>query len=404
MNNTKNSTVTVRVACAIVFLVFVFCYIYCFQTDLLAFAQHVWAGGKTRWNAFVGAAVITLLLYLVHVAVSSLSRMPQRVESLTYLPSFLLLSALTGISPDSSVGIPLVGVNTWVCLLLFPLSLLLIKVVEGDNQIKIPRNINTHVSKVSLCNFGVLALLMLLTIGLSNTDRTLHLRLKMERHINEKMYDDALKMAKMGDANDSSMTMFCALALSKRGLLGENFFEYPVVMSSSALLPKTNALYSSDTDNMASWKDSRFIYNKDEVLWRQLGGIPAEKVTSTVDFLHLLQRKNVARPAVPDYILTAYLMDGQLKEFVSEIGKYYDLNTDKLPKHYKEALVLYTHLHSNRILTYENSTLDADYVDFLKLERMKYSTHAERDYALRKAYLGTYWHYYYQKTKCKNHR
>lgn len=392
----KNSTATIRVACAIVFLIFVFFYIYCFQTDILAFAQHVWSGGKTHWNGIVGASIITLILYLVHMAVNAICSLPKRVYALSFLPSFLLLSALTAVNPDKSVGVSMAGWSMWMCFPLLIFSLFLLKFVSGYEKFESPVHSTSILSSVSAYNFTILSVMMLLTFVIGNTDRNLHQRLKMERYVSEKRYDDALTVAKRGDGTDASMSMLCALSLSKKGELGEKLFEYPIVMSSSALLPATNALFLGNTEG-DDYTICRFLFTDNARLWKQLGAYPAMKIKNTVDFLHLIQRVGKARPALPDYILSAYLMDGDLKGFASEITKYYDITEDKMPKHFKEALVLYTHLHSSRVLTYKSNILDADYEDFLKLERAKYLSERERDYTLRKAYFGTYWYYHYAK-------
>lgn len=401
MSNTKNSTATIKVASAIVFLVFVFCYIYCFQTDLLAFAQHVWSGGKTHWNGIVGASVITLILFLIHVALNAVNILPNRLHSLTYLPSFLLLAALTSIDPQSCVGAPLLGVSTWICCALFVLSVIFIKLINGYESFESVGESTSLLSHVSLCNFFLMVLMMMITMGIGNTDRKLHLRLAAERFVSEKKYDDVLRMVKKGDGTDRTMTMFCALALSKNNTLGEKFFEYPNCKTSRALLPTTKTLENASEKNDEGYKieNSGFLFSDDARLWRQLGAYPRNDIESTVDFLHLLQRKGMARKAVPDYILTAYLMDCDLYSFASEITKYYDLENDELPKHFKEALILYTHLHSSRVLTYHHNALDADYEDFVKIQRKKYQKKGEREFALKKAYQGTYWYYYYMNSR-----
>ena len=69
---------------------------------------------------------------------------------------------------------------------------------------------------------------------------------------------------------------------------------------------------------------------------------------------------------------------------------------DELPKHYREALVLYTHLFSQRQLMYTNSATETDYREFQKLMRSKRKNKAEHDNALKTAYFGTYWWYYFK--------
>ena len=48
--------------CAIVFLTFSFVWLYCFQADVLAAAQHVLSKGLTSYKPLVGALLITLVL------------------------------------------------------------------------------------------------------------------------------------------------------------------------------------------------------------------------------------------------------------------------------------------------------------------------------------------------------
>jgi len=104
------------------------------------------------------------------------------------------------------------------------------------------------------------------------------------------------------------------------------------------------------------------------------------------------------RPAT-DYILCGYLLDKNLDGFVNEVRRRYNLSSPSLPKHYREALTLYTHLRSNPILVFHNEVMDADYADFQKLVR-KYSNAEERESHVRDSYGGTYWFYYfYHKNK-----
>lgn len=378
-------------ACAIVFIGFVFCYVYFLQTDLLAYAQHVWSGGKTRWNGMVGAVIITAVLYIIQVLVASLNTLPQRLYSLSFLPSMLLLAALASVNPESSVGIVLLTPYSWVALVGVIVSLIVIFALKGSSAVERPVVSSSLFSDVSMKNFALMALMMFVVVGFGNTDRTFHQRLRMERLVYTGQYDEALEVARKSDGSDASMTMFSAYALMRKGELGESMFEYPVVTSSEALLPMRKG------NDIPCTEQSRFLFTSNERLWNNIGGVPAEEMT-VVDFLNLVQKRGIARRAVPEYILTAYLLDCDIKTFASEIGKYYDITKDPLPKHFREALVLYTHQHSQRVLTYHSSVLDADYEDFLKLERKKYSSTREKMNVLGNSYLGTYWYYFFKQT------
>lgn len=70
-----------------------------------------------------------------------------------------------------------------------------------------------------------------------------------------------------------------------------------------------------------------------------------------------------------DYLLSGYLLDKNLDSFVREITRHYAVNDSvSLPKHYEEALLLYTHLHSTPYIIYKNDVLNADFQDYQKLE------------------------------------
>ena len=68
--NKNSSTVAIRLMCAIVFLTFSFVWLYCFQADVLAAAQHVLSKGLTSYKPFVGAVLITLVLQVLQLPLS----------------------------------------------------------------------------------------------------------------------------------------------------------------------------------------------------------------------------------------------------------------------------------------------------------------------------------------------
>lgn len=98
--------------------------------------------------------------------------------------------------------------------------------------------------------------------------------------------------------------------------------------------------------------------------------------------------------SVTDYILCGYLLDKNLDGFVNIIKNKYNLSSPALPKHYREALTLYTHLRSNPVLIFHSEIMDADYADFQKLEE-KYNNKSERFSYVKDTYGETYWFYYF---------
>ena len=70
----KNSTIIMRVMCAILFLVFTFSYLFYYQADILAVGQHVLSKGQTRYDRTIGALLITTVLYMVQLVVLAITK------------------------------------------------------------------------------------------------------------------------------------------------------------------------------------------------------------------------------------------------------------------------------------------------------------------------------------------
>ncbi len=422
----KNSTATITVACAFVFIVFVFCYLYFMQADILALSQFAWSGGQTHYNAVIGAVLLTMVFFIIRIGVSSFTDFPRRLHSLVYFPSLVMLGTLTGgtMQEDGTVTI---GTKIWLSVALLVLFAMTARPLSKYRPYESPLSSVSLFSQASWMNVGLLVLMFMMCLAFGNTDRMTHHKLLMERYVAQGKYDRALLVAEYDRETDSVMTMLRAYSLSVQGKLGERIFTYPLCGGSRALLPAVS-------------RRERLAFTSDAPLWKHLGAAPRGTVKDAVEFLRLLQRQKKATPAVDDYLLTAWLLDGNLKGFAHAVTQCYDMRTDEeralaaenlekrrkvlarkigekeaadsvrevlltpsgaprkqmadLPRHYKEALVLYTHLNTVRVLTYHDSVTDADYEDFLKVSRAGYPSPAVRKAALRDAYFGTYWYYY----------
>ena len=127
-------------------------------------------------------------------------------------------------------------------------------------------------------------------------------------------------------------------------------------------------------------------------LYKFIGARPVGRM-SPVRYLQLVERRDtVVNKTVGDYLLCASLIDRQLDRFVAMLGRYYAID-DHLPKHYREALTLYTHLRSHPLVVYHNSVMDEDYANLTELER-QYADETERKGKVEEQYRGTYWYYY----------
>jgi hypothetical protein len=119
---------------------------------------------------------------------------------------------------------------------------------------------------------------------------------------------------------------------------------------------------------------------------------------TTTRYLELMQRRDtIDDKHIADYQLCGLLIEKRIDDFVRLLRRYYSesdtLIIDQLPRHYREAMTLYTHLRSRPVVIYQNSVMDEDWKNLQELEA-KYPDATERKGKVEEQYRGTYWYYY----------
>lgn len=364
METRKNSTTKMQIACAIIFITFTYVYLAYYQADVLAVAQHVLSGGMTDYSYAFAPFLITLVFFLLQVGAYALTRVKRRFHGLTYFPSFLFLAMITDIPNNIDVHHSLGA--WWVVI---PLGLILWGGIMWVARQLEPMETEPHsygwFSRYMWLNILQMLVMAILVIFISSSDRLFHERMKMEHLMKEKQYEKALKVGRNSLQTDSSLTMLRIASLNGTGKLGSQLFTYPLIGGSKAMMP------DSVTVKALMWKAPKWM----------------QKPSSWMQQHHLKYRI----PA--DYQLCALLLDKKLDQFVGMLGKYYRLDSPKMPTHYKEALVLYTHRRSKPRFIYHDNVMDADFQDFQQMEH-KYSNPVEQQNAIRDTYGNTYWYYY----------
>lgn len=372
----SNSTLTIRVTCAIVFISFAFTWLYFFQADLLSVAQHVISQGMTSYHPLVGTLIIVFVLQMLQLMVYTITRLKKRSHAFTYVPSMLALALLTNVSILSSGEV----VSSWhwflpvgimVLWVLVTLVARLFQEVENDAG---PSLFSRHV----WVNMLLMCLQMMCVAWISNTNAVNQYRLKTETLLSAGNYQEALRVGDQSLESDADLMMLRMYGLARENALGERLFEYPISGTSSQILP-TNGQTS-------------MIYCSTDSLWRFLGGRPAGEM-EPMRYLELLARRDsIVSLPVADYRLCGLLIDRQLDRFAQEVRNYYALD-EHLPRHYREALVLYTHSRSNPLFVYRHAVTEEDWRNLQELER-KYPDDIERKGRVEDQYSGTYWYYY----------
>lgn len=110
---------------------------------------------------------------------------------------------------------------------------------------------------------------------------------------------------------------------------------------------------------------------------------------------HMGRRPSIAS----DYYLCALLLDRKLDAFAREIPHFYgtDLNAPthkgRLPHYFAEALVLYTRMRTQPMVTYHDATIEANLHDYSAMGDSLPNATARQN-LLRDSYGDTYWWYY----------
>ena len=331
--------------CVLVFCVFTFCYLFFYQADLLYVEQHMLSGGATTYERTVGAVIITLVLQLLQVGVATLTRLGRGAHFLTYFPSLLLLTVLTNYAPGDD-GRFTFGYWLWAAPIALVVYVLLIALVR-------PLSLFNTGHTPPWGNLLGMTVMTALAGLLGNGDALLHYRAGMERCIMRRAYAEALAIGTT--TADAGLTMLRACALAEQGLLGERLFEYPLSPAATAADLQEAPVYM----------------------------LPRQTILTT------------ANRHAADYKRCMCLIDGNLDTFAHLMVQdtLYNTGGDTLsnvalmPKHYREALILYTHMRSTPMAVCRDEVLDADYEDFTHLLR-------SGDERLAATYAGTYWYYY----------
>lgn len=381
--NKKNGTITTQVVCAVLFCFFSFFWLYWFQADIITVAQHILSGGVTHYDRTIGAVLITLVLLILQQIVLVMVKLYRRTHALTYLPSMLVLAVISDISPEvnqhSSLGawyfgVPLIllfwGGCVWLCK----------KILPFDSS----KEAVGFFSQRSWINMLLMVVMMLCVVSIGNTNAVFHYRAHAEVALAGGDVDEALRVGERSLETDEHLTMLRIYALARKNQLGERLFQYPIAGSGNDILPLTGS-------------NSKLLLLPADSLWRFLGARPA-KTMGVARYLQALERDSFATAAVSDYALCRHLIDRDIDAFVGQLIQYHTVSDsavmESLPRHYREALTLYTHLRSNPVVVYHNAVMDEDWDNLQELER-EYPQLNVRKGKVADGYSESYWYYYF---------
>lgn len=379
MSHRKMAANINRILCGSLFVAFCFCYLYKFQCDILTTAQYVLSHGKTSYSPLWGAIILTVVFAVVQVVIQRLLHFRSSFYALSYFPSLLLLLMVTHFNQGIFEGFVFSRHALGMMLLSLPVALFCswgVRMLHSNRPLHLYGMLGSNL------------IIMLVFLGFfmfqANTDELFHYNSRVERLLLNHRWDEALRIGRRSSVTGHELTAMRAFALNRTRRMGDELFDYPQCYGSRALLPQ--------------WSDTAVMFFDIKPIYVSLGALPSGRgfhVKGFVEKLVALDSLNTNRRAA-DYALCASLLDRKLENFAEILPRYYAIN-DSLPRHYKEALVLYNQLAENPTVEYEDEELQQKLVSMHIMEDTLHT--ARRRYNLtREAYGDTYWwYYYYQK-------
>jgi hypothetical protein len=369
----------VATVCATLFAVFSFLFVAVYQAPLLEALYNEIATGKLRFNPYLVGAAVSLALTAFALWLNRFAKFRREWTAFAYLPSALLLAFITDVDRSLYVGgrsyVGWCVIFILGFLLYATLSYLLRKMLFG--KIK---DVAMTTNRVVWRNLMLMLLLVCLVGTLSNSEENFKRETRMMSHYNNGELGKALNVGKKSDDASHELTVMRAYILASNGLLGEHLFEYPQHYATDGLLPKAERTSPLVPDSVYSL----------------LGATPLDGEDAG-EFLFRIAHTDSASTVAKEYYLSSLLLERRIIKFKDEIMDFYGAEAvDSLPKHFREALLLYADVAAaDEVVAYDVD--DAALRSRLDAMRALEAKHADvfiRGNYVRHHFGDTYWSYF----------
>lgn len=198
--------------CAIIFIVFAFCWYYFFQRDLVCAAYNKLLYGLDDYQSFIvyDPLVVSIALTVVGMLFVLPGKLLLRFKYGMYAYNYLFAAAFLGITTAYD-GNSFLGhsYRTWMVSVVAAVVLFIIcKIVST-----MPRSEYNVRSRTWAGNLLLMSLLLTLVGYMGNTDENLHRSLYMERLYAESDYSAILEVGRYEEESDPSIDLFRAKAM-----------------------------------------------------------------------------------------------------------------------------------------------------------------------------------------------
>ena len=364
----------VMALCAILFAVFSFLFVAKSQSVLLELLYDKVATGKLQYNAYVVGGVISVALTIFALWLNKFTGFKREWTAFSFMPSAMVLAFITDIDRSLYTGeydylkwiiVLAIGVFAYAAFSFVLRRILFAKI----------KNVAMSANRIIWRNLVLFVILFSLVGFLSNGEENFKREALVASYYKKGDSDNALKVGYLSNVASHSLTVQRAYILAKGGMLGERLFEYPQYYGADGLIPAKEQVSPLVPDSV----------------YALLGASPLQGEEALDVFKRALKNDNVS-PAAKDYYLSALLLDRKIVEFTDNVKTLYpDTETANLPKHYQEALLLYSSINGDSVQA--GSVMQEQFNAFKALEA-EYEDIFVRGNYLRRHFGRTYWWYF----------
>lgn len=382
MVKAKNGTNVYKAVCAVIFILFSFVYLYCYQTDILAAAQHVASGGRTQYEPVLGTTLLIIALKLLQNGIQAAARLQRIFYALTYLPSFLLLAFITDI-PSKSITEITFGAWAWAMPLTLIVWAFIIYMARQYQPVEVEAREGGFLSQVMGVNLTLVLAMMLITCLIGNHNRTFHQQMRVENLISRSEYKEAQIAAESFHSNNNTLSILRAYSLAQQRKSGDELFKVPM-NGIKSIKP-----YNSGTYTVIVPFNNLVEFYKRNADWQLCEMLVQKNLNDFYDnlvFFYNLDNSSAANDssAVSTKNTKAIAKQNAYKDSIMSI-RYHNL-----PLHYQEALILYNELNATNNsrpkikINYLNKDLLDKFIAFQKANATE----------KRKKFANTYWMFF----------
>ena len=364
----------VMALCAILFAVFSFLFVAKSQSVLLELLYDKVATGKLQYNAYVVGGVISVALTIFALWLNKFTGFKREWTAFSFMPSAMVLAFITDIDRSLYTGeydylkwiiVLAIGVFAYAAFSFVLRRILFAKI----------KNVAMSANRIIWRNLVLFVILFSLVGFLSNGEENFKREALVASYYKKGDSDNALQVGYLSNVASHSLTVQRAYILAKGGMLGERLFEYPQYYGADGLIPAKEQVSPLVPDSV----------------YALLGASPLQGEEALDVFKRALKNDNVS-PAAKDYYLSALLLDRKIVEFTDNVKILYpDTETANLPKHYQEALLLYSSINGDSVQA--SAAMQEQFNAFKALEA-EYEDIFVRGNYLRRHFGRTYWWYF----------